>query len=82
MTDNSKPAIEKFPRNHKFTICDRIQIAAARSLDETGRLIGAWIKAYATSNAAVAGSNAASALPPGWVAASSLAMRAATCAGW
>jgi hypothetical protein len=34
---------------------------AARALDETGRLIGGWMKAHASSNRAVGSSNAASA---------------------
>jgi hypothetical protein len=34
---------------------------AARALDETGRLIGGWMKAHASSNRVVGSSNAASA---------------------
>jgi four helix bundle protein len=107
------PTIEKFPKSHKFTIGDRIEIAAldvldalieatytreriqqlrranlgieklrfllrlaadlklldrrryehaARTLDETGRLIGGWMKAHATASSGTAvGTKAATA---------------------
>jgi hypothetical protein len=107
------PTIAKFPRSHKFTLGDRIEIIAfdvlealieatytrdrvlhlrranlgieklrfllrlaadlrllnrpryehaARALDETGRLIGGWIKAHGASNiGAVASGNVATA---------------------
>lgn len=104
------PAVEKFPRSHKFTLGDRIENAAlnvlealveatytrqrtqhlqranlgieklrflirlaadlklldrrryeyaARTLDDTGRLIGGWMKAHHASSSAAAAGNAA-----------------------
>ena len=106
------PAVEKFPRSHKFTLGDRIENAAlnvlealveatytrqrtqhlqranlgieklrflirlaadlklldrrryeyaARTLDDTGRLIGGWMKAHHASSSATAAANAATA---------------------